>query len=176
MIRESVQLIAAFLADATYGINAMAADLPRDKIGGGSEDAPGTVNIYNDRDDAGVAKNLTPPEFPSIIVFGETREVADGFDDKPQTPHPITIAIGYVTNDGADELTSQAACAILIRAAKRSLRRYNTQTASAGYRELNGIRVMKVTKALERFVTVVAEQTKLWGWLEVHLTVVDGVA
>jgi hypothetical protein len=177
VIREATQLLAAFLADSTYGINAMAADLPRTILGSSTTaPAPPTVNIYNDVDDAGVAKNLTPPEFPSMIVFGETREVSDSNDDKAITPHPIVVAVGFVTNDSADEQTSQAACSLLLRAGRRSLRRYRQQRASANYRDLNGIRVMDVTAVRERRVTAVAETVKLWGWLEVHLTVVDGIA
>ena len=155
----------------------MAATLPRDRVGGGTDAAPGSVHVFTDVDDKGVAKTLTPPESPAIIVFAETRAVELGNRRQRQRqPRPMVLAIAYVTNDEADELAAQQQCDLFLRAGVLTLDKYNDQTASAGFRDLNGVRVLEVANVVERTVTIANETSKLWGWLEVHLSVVDGIA
>ena len=185
MIGASVQLIAGFLAHATFGINALAADLPRTVFAapghlGVELDAPPTVPIYNDAQHKGLTLEggYKPESLPAILVLRETREVDGGPWENPRTPTPrqIGLNIVYATDDKADALTAQAECETLLRAAERSLRRYKNQTNAEGYRELNGIRVMDVTKWKRIEETAALDVVRFWGWLEVELKVVDTIA
>lgn len=177
MRRQATQLLAAFCRHETYGLVAMAATLPLNRIGGGTDPAPGAINVYTDVDDKGVAKTLVPPESPAIVVFAETRAVEIGSRRQRQRqPRPMVLAIAYVTDDEADELHAQQQCDLFLRAGILMLDKYNEQAASSGFRDLNGVRVLEVTNVIERSVTVANETSKMWGWLEVHLSVVDSIA
>ena len=176
MIRTTTLLEAAFWRDPTYGINAMLAALPRDKIGGGTDAAAPSLNVYSDADDAGVAQTLVPPELPSVIVFAQTAEVDRSGRNRRALPRPLVHAFGYVTDEGADELEAQRVCELVLRAGRLVFDNYLSHGDAAGLRQINGIRVLDVPKVLERRVTATAEKVKLWGWLEVHSTVADGIA
>lgn len=186
MIGTAVQLLAGFLAHSTLGVNAMAAGLPRFAFTAPGDtpierDAPPTVSIYNDVDHKGLTfeNGYQPPGFPALLVLRDTREVAGPTKpETPRTPAPRTVGLvlAYVTDDKADQRTAQAACEMILRAAERSLRRYKQQGNAEGYRELNGIRVLDVPRWTRVEETAALDAVRFWGWIDVDLTVVDGIA
>lgn len=187
MIGTAVQLLAAFLAHQTFGINAMAANLPHFAFTAPGDtpierDDPPMVTIYNDVDHDGLTfeRGYRPPDFPAFLVLRDTREIegSTSLREARRDPSPRTIALSlaYVTDDKADPRTAQAACEILLRAAECSLRRYKNQTNSDGYRELNGIHVMDVMRWKRIEETAALDVTRFWGWLDVDLQVIDSIA
>jgi hypothetical protein len=186
VIGAAVQLVAGFLAHATFGINAIAATLPHHAFTAPGDpmienDAAPSVAIYNDARCATLDLDggYAPPEFPAVIVLRETRELegsAKPDRSRAPTPREIGLVIAYVTDPGADKLAAQAACETILRAAELSLRRYESQGNAQGYRELNGIRVMDVTRWKRVEESAALDRVKFWGWLEVELKVVDTIA
>jgi len=185
MIGTTVLLVARFMAHATFGINALTQSLPRYAFTLPGDplvqlDAPPTVAIYNDVEHKDITFDggFTPPEYPAILVFRESRELETGAKvENARAPEPklVGLIIAYVTNDKADQLTAQRNAEALLRGAERSLRRYKSQASSEGYRSMNGIHVMDVTRWKRIEETGALDVTKFWGWLEVELKVVDSV-
>jgi hypothetical protein len=186
VIGAAVQLVAGFLAHATFGINPIAATFPHHAFTAPGDptvdtDAPPAVAIYNDARCAtlNLEGGYAPPEFPAVIVLRETRELEGSAKlDRSRAPAPrqIGIVIAYVSDTSADAIAAQAACETILRAAELSLRRYESQGNSDGYRELNGIRVMEVTRWKRVEESAALDRVKFWGWLEVELKVVDTIA
>ncbi len=185
MIGTTVLLVARFMAHATFGINPLAQLLPRYAFSLPGDtpvqlDAPPTVAIYNDVEHKAITFDggFTPPEYPAILVFRESRELDNaGKPENARAPEPKTVGliIAYVTDDKADQLTAQRAAEALLRAAEQSLRRYKSQAHSDGYRSLNGIQVMDVPRWRRVEETAALDVTKFWGWLEVDVKVVDSI-
>lgn len=186
MIGTTVLLVAKFMAHARFGINALAQSAPRYAFSLPGDplvemDQPPTVAIYNDVEHKGITFDggFTPPEYPAILVFRETRELENaGKPESSRAPEPkqVGLIIAYVTDDKADQLTAQRNAEALLRGAERSLRRYKNQANSDGYRSMNGIQVMDVTRWKRVEETAALDVTKFWGWLEVEVKVVDTVS
>jgi hypothetical protein len=186
VIGATVQLVAGFLAHATFGVNAMASTLPHRAFSAPGDPtidthAPPAVAIYNDAECAtlNLESGYTPPEFPAVIVLRDTREL-DGSAKldrgRAPTPRQICIVVAYVTDTNADTIAAQAACESILRAAELSLKRYESQGNADGYRELNGIRVMEVTRWRRVEESAALDRVKFWGWLDVELKVVDTIS
>jgi len=186
VIGAAVQLVAGFLAHATFGINAIAATLPHHAFSAPGDatvenDAPPVVSIYNDatHPKLNLDSGYDPDDFPAVLVLRETRELEGSAKmDRSRAPVPrqLGIVIAFVTDTGADPITAQRACEAILRAAELSLARYQSQGNAQGYRELNGIRVMDVTRWKRVEESAALDRVKFWGWLDVELTVVDTIA
>lgn len=172
MINEAVRLLSGFCEHPAHGINEMASTLPRQAFGGQlAPPAPPVVAIFNDVDDASVAKDLTAPSLPAVIVWGDnsTSIKLRGY----KVARGVTIIIAFITAESEDDLVMNRACGYILRGGLLTMERYNSQEKSAGYRELDGVKILEVTNVKEqRFTTAVGVQ-KLWGWLQVDATVVE---
>lgn len=175
MIDVAVRLIAAWLAHETYGVNAMTASLPHSRLGGGEDALPSAVPVYNDADDEGIARALSPKTLPAIAVWADSQDpVSEG---PRQAEADATIAIGYFTKDSVNDLAQNRACGYLMRGVRRSLRNYAKGSLAEGYRELNGIRVMALSLGKEQRITMAGEGETpvMWGFLAVTARVADSV-
>lgn len=179
MIDVVVELVAAWLGHTEHGMNAIAATLPRLRIDTNdptdTDDAPPTVPIYTDARDAGVAKDLVPPESPAVIVFArfdEDEPVKNGY----QGSKDVTVYASFVTNDGADALTASRTRNALYRAIRASLVRMNDIDESRAFRELNFVQIDKIDRIREERVTEAVGSTLYWGLMEIHVWAIDGVA
>jgi len=100
MILETVRILADWLADPTYGINAVRASVPKDA---GVADFPAVTILDSTRDGRigrGGVPNLTAAEFPALLVSPSDQPVdqqAPGV--RPFAPDAtITVLIRYATN------------------------------------------------------------------------------
>jgi hypothetical protein len=175
MIDIVVRLIAAWLANATHGVNALAANLPRTKIGGGSDPAPPAVTIYNDADDAHAALNVMSIEkVPALVVW------ADSHSDRPLKGYAlakdVVIGIGFITDDQVDPVAMNRACGYIMRAAVISLARFNVQSIAGTARDLNGVSILQIAQIEEQRVTAMQQNRRLWGFLLPHVSAADTYA
>lgn len=173
---EITRLITAWLGHATHGVNALLPAVPRDLVGGEEEDEePDAVDFYNDVDFEidGVA-GINPPTVPSIVVIVDVNpEGTDiGQQEKPGHNYSFTGAIAYYAED-----TTRAKARLdgdyVLRATGRSLARYNRPRASKGYRELNDIEIIRLTKLSFQRVAGAVPESSLMGILFVEGIVMD---
>jgi hypothetical protein len=156
------------------GVNDIAQGLPRNNLAGVAADAPPLVAVVNDAEDAGVMADLNPADVPAFMLFGDSALDTElrGY----KSAKDCVIAGAYITGDDADPTTENRNSAIILRAAKLSFARYNNQELSAGFRELNGVRAMEVKSVTEHKVPVAVGHRKIWGFLEIHLIMLDTLA
>lgn len=101
MSHIAVRMVADWLQDATYGIDAIAAVVPRD----GSDSAPPTVHVYDETRHGWVARNQIPKpqgtsiQFPAVVVFLQNGKYDSGVPDSQST--------GARTIDGTVQLAVQ---------------------------------------------------------------------
>lgn len=176
MLDSSVRLLASWLLHVDHGVNEITQSLPRTALNGLPDDpAPPIVVVQNDSDDESVAKDLSPSEVPALVVWGDSSEGVT-LSKSNLIAREVAIAIGYVTSDTADDRTAIRDCGYVLRGGMLSLRRFNSQANSAGYRELNGIKIMELTRVKEQRVTVALGRFKMWGFLEVRAIVIETLA
>lgn len=177
MIETAVQLLSAWFAHETYGINAMTQSLPHATIGGGSEALPpATIPIYNDVDSKGVATSMVPPSLPAIVVLGDESRPLEEVG-KAGSVEECTIAITYMTKDSADDITANRQWKYLRRGIRRSLRKYLKGSLAGDYRELNGERVIALAIGKTQRITMAGEDATpvSWGWFLVTVRVADSI-
>src|SRR5678815_5404241 len=151
MVSSVVRLVAAFLDHPTHGVNSMMQSLPRENLGGLPADpAPPTLAIFNTMDTPSVAEKLDPPKVPAIIVWGDSSAPVEMRGYK--TAREAIVAIAFVTADDADPIQANRTCGLALRGIVLTMGRYNSQDFSAGYRELNGIKIHEVRKCVEEQV------------------------
>ena len=175
MINETVRLLTAFVQHPEHGINEMASTLPRTGLGAEPPDAaPPVVPVFSDVDTASVARDLTAPQLPAVIVWGDSdlKTTYKGY----KTARDIVIAFAYVTEDTVDDLVTNRECGYILRGGILTFGRYNNQKYSEGYRELNGIRVMEIRDVTEQRVTAAVGRQKMWGFLAVEVIAVETYA
>jgi hypothetical protein len=85
----------------------------------------------------------------------------------------LLICAAFVTGDKADAMKAVRDCGFIIRGTRISCKRYNSQTNSAAYRELNGIKIHEISTTTEHRITVAKDRQKMWGYLEIHVTAVE---
>ena len=172
MLDAAVRLISGFLQHPEHGVNEMASTLPRQNLGGAPDDAaPPLVSIFNDVDHTSVAKDLTAPKVPALLVWSDSS--ADVTMQGYSIAKDIMLAIGFVTSDGVDDLVTNRACGYILRGGLLTLKRYNSQDKSKGYRELNGIRILEIKSVNEQRVTAAVGRQKMWGFLAVRVIAVE---
>lgn len=172
MLDVTVRLLAAFAAHEEHGINEMSQSLPRQNLGTKPDDeAPPIVPIFNDVDDSSVAKDLTAPETPAVIFWGDS--AADIKLQGYKVAKEVAIACAFITDASSDDLVMNVACGYILRGATLTFERYNNQENSKGYRDLNGIRVLKISSITEQRVTAPMGRQKMQGFLVLRAVVVE---
>lgn len=173
MLDVAVRLIAAFAEDEEHGINEIAGSLPRTTIGGTSpaddDAAPPAVTIYNDSDEDG--DEINPDTVPAFYFWIDSSAPIDMRGYK--TARSVTIVGAYITETGVDTLQAKRDCGYILRAGLITLDRYNNQTYSNGYRELNGIRVLNIKSVTEQRLIAAVGRRKMWGFLTISAQVVE---
>jgi hypothetical protein len=175
MIDIVVRLIAAWLANETHGVNALAAKLPRANVSGPDDDAPPLIAIVNDADDAEVARNVLAVEpVPAVVVFGDskTNRALRGY----ALAKDVVIGIAFVTDDKADPVTMMHLSGIVSRAIDISLARFNVQSIAGAARALNGVSILEIASVEEQRVTAQETNRRLWSLVLPHCSVADQYA
>lgn len=173
MINETVQLISKFAADAVHGVNAMAAIIPRKNIDilKPDDEAPPVLPIVNDVDDTGVADGLDPEGVPCFMLWGDSQAsiAINGY----KTAREVIIAGAFVTDEKADPLASEKICGYILRGGVLTFGRFNHQSYSRDCRELNGIRILEIRSVTEQRIAAPVGRRKIWGFLDIRVTVVE---
>jgi hypothetical protein len=123
----AARIVANWLQDATYGVNAIAALVPRD----GTDAAPPAVHVYNETQHGWVARNQVPKpvgttiQFPAVIVFLQNARYDSGVPDSQSTgartvDATVQLAVQLIHQDSATEDAVIAGMYIL-RAIRNSL-------------------------------------------------------
>lgn len=155
------------------GLNDMIQSIPRKALNPADPDdpAPPIIPVCDDITDKGTAANLEPDEVPCLMFFADG--TADDVDMKGyKIAKQVALCAAYVTAEDADPLSSARENGYILRGARLSLGRYNT-AAGKPFRELNGIKVMEISKVREHRVTAAVGRRKLWGFLDIRAIVVE---
>lgn len=173
MINETVQLLALFAGHPTHGVNVMAGSIPRKNADPlkPDDDAPPVLSILNDVNDAGVANGLDPEDVPCFMMWGDSQAAVElrGY----KTAKEVVIAAGFVTDENADPIASEKACGYILRGGVLTFGRFNHQSYSRDFRELNGIRILEIRSVTEQRVVAAVGRRKMWGFLDIRVTVVE---
>lgn len=158
-----------------HGVNVIAQQFPRKvfMVEDAEDSAPPLVTVCNDATDKSVATKLIATAWPALMLWGESAVDAKAPPRGYQIAKDLLICAAFVTSDKADNMTSVRDCGYIIRAARIACKRYNSQDNSAGYRELNGIKVHEISTTIEHRVSVAQGTQKMWGYLEIHATAVE---
>lgn len=175
MINETVQLLAAFAAHVDHGVNEMAQGIPRKNLDPLKPDdpAPPILAIVDDVNDEGVAKNLDPEEVPCFMMWGDS--VAQVEYKGYKLAREVVIAGAFVTEEGADILTMERACGYILRGGMITFGRFNHQSYSRNFRELNGIKILEIRTVTEQRIPAAVGRRKMWGFLDIRVIVVENL-
>lgn len=174
MIVETTRLIDRWLRHPEHGVEAMLAEVPRGLPGGGSDPMPVVPTIYNDTEHDAVAREIDPPAERSLVLFVDSEIETDAKDKLRQIGTSVALVIAYVTRD-VPTLEAVREGGYVIRAVRMSLTRYNNQSLSVGYRDLNGIKVAAVGNMTQQRVAGAVGRSHLWGFLSAAVTVIDSI-
>lgn len=178
MILNSTRIMRRWLEHPEHGVIAQlnTPGFPLQRPDGEVDELPPEPAIYDDVDNAKELKNFpntAPPKEPALIVWADSDSMTDADHRNYQvTEHPLMIAVAFVTSKTPQEV------AVLwggytARAVRRCLRAFNSQKFSEGYRELNGVKVMKVGRVTEQPVATTVGQSRVWGFVLAEIVVVD---
>lgn len=142
MIAESVRIVAAWLADATHGVNALLASVPKD----GADAVPASVTLYNEVTHPEIARGQVPDTLPALIVT--------------VSPSPVTA-----TSSSVQPFPGDVRVEVEIRHAVKTAGAFDTDDAVVG----TGIVFRAVRASLRRLITVgevsrVRNQVQLLAW------------
>lgn len=135
MLNETIREVHDFLADATVGLGAMLAVLPRD----GGDPLPSTPTIVNETTSFAVALNRPPATLPALTIALDT--VLDLDPNAAQRTRDASVALWlkYVVKTVAANTGTRDAYYVM-RALERSLDRWTTARAR------NGVEIYAVTE------------------------------
>lgn len=171
MLDIAVRLLAAWAGHVEHGVNELAQSFPRATLSGTVDDAPPIVTLCNDADDESVAAHLSPDKVPALMFWGDSAPDIElrGY----KIAKEVIVAAAYVTEDTADPIASVRECGYILRAGRISFERYNSQTLSTGFRELNGIKILKINSVTEQRMPGAVGNRKMWGFLDIRATVIE---
>lgn len=173
MINETTRIMRRWIDHPTHGVVAQLAGVPRARPDGEEDDLPDDPTIYDDVDDAQEVRNLEPSASPALSLYIDNRAQLNADTQHYQvTESPLILVAAYTIRNVTEEVAVLAG-GYTMRALRRCLKSFNSQSLSKGYRELNGIQVMKVGVVTEVPVATAVGQSHLWGFVLARLTVVD---
>lgn len=182
MQRDTAMLLDRWSRHPEHGVVALAQDLPRLKmaedgtIGPDEWDAPAVAELYVDQESAGVAAELDPPSVPAWCTWAEGEPVEVELKENGRSRRAFAVLIGgaFVTAEDADAATATRDADSYCRANRISFQRYNVQSASQAYRELNDVHVMKLEHiGSTNLPGHPVGSRKLWGLNATRAIVVD---
>lgn len=163
---ETVRLIASWQASEDHGLDAMA----RKILGPGSEFS---IDKYNSAEDEGLMKeDLNPKTTPSWCLWADSTAPTEPMGGYAVCRN-ILLCGGLVTLSTADAKKSGALANLTTRANLLSMHRFNSAAKSEAYRELNGIRIMKMLDVTEDVLVSAKGRRRVWGFSWIRLVVAD---
>lgn len=180
MIFESTVLVRRWMEHPTHGVVPRLATISRDKMVGqavaGQWPVPLTPAIYADVERPELAaQDLNQiASSPALVVYVDERvqDVEDDDHTQGAVRQKVRATITYLTL-GEDAVTAVRNGGFTLRAAKQCLRAFNSQTLSAGFRDYNKIKLVKIGPVITNIVSGAVGKNDLWGFLVATLTVID---
>lgn len=167
-----VRLLAAFADKSDHSINKIAATLERDNLNGGQDLAPKPVYIFTDIDND--PPGIDPPRVPACVFWVDsTAEIQ--LKGLHRIARAVTVVMAYVTAEDEAPARALSDNSYVLRAGQICFKRFNSQNNSAGYRDLNGIKIHEIQGIEEQRVTAAVGRRKMWGFLTIPVIVVDSV-
>lgn len=131
MSHIAVRMVADWLQDDTYGVNAIAASVPLDT----GDSAPPTVHVYDETRDGWVARQDVPKpqgasiQFPAVIVFLQNVKYDAGVPDSQSTGartvnSTVQLAVQLIMANSATE-DAVTAGMYLLRAIRNALLQFD---------------------------------------------------
>lgn len=159
-------MLTAWLGHEVYGVNALLPEIPRNTMVANEEDPePDPVNIYNDMDfQFDDVLGFNPPTRPALTVIADTApdSVDIGEVFKAGHVYGFTVGVGYYPRD-VTRSKGRVDGSYVLRAVSQSLVRFNVPKLSAGYRELNDVKIVKLTKLSIQRVAGAVPESALMG-------------
>jgi hypothetical protein len=179
---EVTRMLAAWLADETYGVNALLPDLPR-WTGLNDEDdnpiddpLPADVTIFSEVDAPGIMTDggLRPSKMPSlVIVVDENQRTSDiGVIGKPGHWLTAVAGIGFYAEQTEREKDIIHGNYVM-RAVKQSLTLFNEPKYSGQYRKLNQYTLSKIEGVEIQRVAPAVPSSHMLGIVFADLRVLD---
>ena len=174
MIVETTRLVDRWLRHPEYGVAAMLTLVPRSIPGGGEDPIPETPIIYNDTEHEEVAAEIDPPGKRSLVLFIDSELDTDARDKHRQIATGLQVVVAYISKE-VPPLVAVREGGYVLRAVRMSLTRYNSQDLSAGYREVNGVKIASVNNMTQQRVAGAVGRSQLWGFVLAAVTVIDSI-
>ena len=163
---EITRMITGWLAHKEYGVNGQLVDVPRNKVGSGTDEKPATVKIYNDVDyDIVSVAGVDPPETPSIVVVADVGPKGADIGQQRKSAHEFTavVGVGYYAEEIERARTVRDGNYVSM-AIMHSLLLWNeSPDRSKGFRDLNRIRLMLMTGVTIQRVAGAIPPSRLLG-------------
>lgn len=175
MTNEVTQIITRWQGHPVHGVNALAGKIPRADVNGGDDwPAPPTMYLFDDLmgDVVNDQLELEPPATPCLLNFCQSDIRFDNPKEQRAISRQITIASAYCTQDMPTDVAVRNG-GLSLRALVQCYERFNHQTLSDGYRELNGVRVQKVSDISVTRVAGAVGRSKMWGIALCTLIAID---
>lgn len=173
MINDTTRIMRRWVEHPDYGIAEWLEGVPRNRPDGGEDDLPPTPTIYDDVDDPDEVRKLDPSASPALCLYVDSRARLNAEDKNYSVSEsPLILAAAYTVRDMPEGVATLWG-GYTARALRKCLRTFNDQNKSKGYRELNGIQVLRVGTVTEIAVAASLGQSHLWGFVLAELTVVD---
>lgn len=176
MIGSVVVMVDRWLKSAQFGVNNLLGGVPRNRPPGdvgGAYPLPDLLNIYCDQEDSDTATDWNPPVKPALAVWGDSsaRIELRGYP----TARSVVIGCAFVTESGVDAAESNRVCEYYLRAVMMSFEAYGIERLSKLYRELNGVKVLKVNDLTDQRIVQGATvgSGKMWGFVLAELWAAD---
>lgn len=174
MIESTLELLGHYCRETSVGLNAIVQALPRDKFGGLTEwpEPPEIPVIDTIQEPEAAHPKVGPSELPCVLLWADNGGgTATGGASNAKD---VALLCSYVTDSGADPATSAALSGLYMRAALILFARFNEQSVSNAFRELNGVRILYIASLAEHDVVIPTDgRIKYWKLVELHPHVVD---
>lgn len=142
MITESVRAIADFLEHATYGINAILPNVPRET----DVTVPAAITIYDETRDPEIARDQVPNTLPALLVSTAATPIDQS--NPANKPYPadmlVDVLIRYVVSRSQTDV-SVAHSHLVVRAILKNIN-YFMQPAQAALRTRNQVQIWHVPR------------------------------
>ena len=181
MIFESTVLVRRWMEHPTHGVVQKLATVPRDKVVGqvitGQWPVPTTPAIYADveRPELAAQDLNYIAKSPALVVYVDERVEDTGSNTgkvpyQPQRSFRATIV--YITQGEAADVAIREG-GFTLRAVKKCLNDFNSQSLSAGFRDYNKVKLVKIGPITTNIVSGAVGKSDLWGFLVATLHVID---
>lgn len=177
MSYELTLLSKKWLEHPTHGVLAKLATVPRDMMGGGTWPVPDQPTIYSDMDaDMLAAQDIDPPVVPALVLYVEDDMVEERESPAVRTGtirfEAARLTIVYIHRD-ENLLKCARDSSFVLRAVRKSLRAFNSQQLSAGFREYNGIGLHQIGPMVTVRTAGAVGRSTIWGFVEAKLKFTD---